>query len=231
MRRGYAPGCSHWRAASGRALLSNVLPLWIIRADASALIAFSIFCFGTAIWRHLNPGPPPPKPNVRQIPHSVLVSAAGVVGGAGRHLGGRALSTARRQSPCKAALTLRDSSSAKRTGREPQQCALLIIGALAIAVLVMATNSIRIATSRRACISMSGQAVCRSKASNDQRRADDATVRRQRSIVVIATPVAATKEDPAAVVLFIGIAAIIVLLPSVFGGIGVSRHMTAAHIA
>ncbi len=50
-----------------------MLPLWIIRADASALTAFSIFCFGAAIWRHLNPGPPPPKPNVRQIPHSVLV--------------------------------------------------------------------------------------------------------------------------------------------------------------
>jgi putative membrane protein len=56
-----------------RALLNTVLPFWMVRADASLLIAFSMFCFGAAIWRHLNPGPPPPRPNVRQIPRLVLV--------------------------------------------------------------------------------------------------------------------------------------------------------------
>jgi inner membrane protein YidH len=56
-----------------RALLTGVLPEWLILADASLLIAFSAFCFGAAIWRHLNPGPPPPRPDVRQIPHGMLI--------------------------------------------------------------------------------------------------------------------------------------------------------------
>lgn len=56
-----------------RALLTTVLPDWVIRADASMLIAFSAFCFGAAIWRYLNPGPPPPSPNVRQIPRWLLM--------------------------------------------------------------------------------------------------------------------------------------------------------------
>jgi inner membrane protein YidH len=56
-----------------RALLTGLLPEWLIQADASVLIAFSMFCFGAAIWRHLNPGPPPPMPDVRRIPRAVLV--------------------------------------------------------------------------------------------------------------------------------------------------------------
>ena len=38
------------------------------------LIAFSVFCFGAAIWRHLNPGPPPPAPGVGGFPASVLIA-------------------------------------------------------------------------------------------------------------------------------------------------------------
>ena len=56
-----------------RALLTGLLPEWLIQADASMLIAFSVFCFGAAIWRHLNPGPPPPRPGVQQIPRSALI--------------------------------------------------------------------------------------------------------------------------------------------------------------
>ncbi len=63
-----------------RALLGGVLPSWIVRADASALIIFSTFCFGAAIWRHLNPGPPPPQPHVRQIPYGVLIVVNGFLG-------------------------------------------------------------------------------------------------------------------------------------------------------
>jgi putative membrane protein len=59
-----------------RALLTGVLPEWLIKADASMLIAFSVFCFGAAIWRHLNPGPPPPRPAVRQIPSALLVTVS-----------------------------------------------------------------------------------------------------------------------------------------------------------
>jgi putative membrane protein len=60
-----------------RALLTGVLPEWLILLDASMLIAFSVFCFGAAIWRHLNPGPPPPVPGVHRIPPSLLVGMNG----------------------------------------------------------------------------------------------------------------------------------------------------------
>ena len=60
-----------------RALLTGILPEWLVQADASMLIAFSIFCFSAAIWRHLNPGPPPPQPAVQQIPRFVLIVVNG----------------------------------------------------------------------------------------------------------------------------------------------------------
>lgn len=55
------------------ALLKDVLPSWLIRIDASLLILFSVFCFAAAIWRYLNPGPPPPRPDVCRIPHAILI--------------------------------------------------------------------------------------------------------------------------------------------------------------
>jgi putative membrane protein len=63
-----------------RALLKGVLPEWLVLADASMLIAFSVFCFGAAIWRHLNPGPPPPAPDVARIPHGVLITVNAFLG-------------------------------------------------------------------------------------------------------------------------------------------------------
>jgi putative membrane protein len=57
-----------------RALLTGLMPEWLIRADASVLIVFSMFCFGAAIWRHVNPGPPPPIPDVRQISRPLLIA-------------------------------------------------------------------------------------------------------------------------------------------------------------
>jgi putative membrane protein len=59
-----------------RALLTGLLPEWLVQADASMLVAFSVFCFGAAIWRHLNPGPPPPRPAVRQIPRALLITVS-----------------------------------------------------------------------------------------------------------------------------------------------------------
>src|SRR3954464_1096129 len=57
-----------------RALLTGLMPEWLLLPPASMLIAFSMFCFGAAIWRHLNPGPPPPVPDVKRIPHGVLIA-------------------------------------------------------------------------------------------------------------------------------------------------------------
>jgi putative membrane protein len=56
-----------------RALLTGIVPSWLVLADATMLIAFSTFCFGAAIWRHLHPGPAPPLPQIHQIPSGVLI--------------------------------------------------------------------------------------------------------------------------------------------------------------
>jgi putative membrane protein len=64
-------------AVGARALLSGVMPPWLVLADATMLIAFSVFCFGAAIWRELNPGPPPPVPRLSAIPRPVLVVVNG----------------------------------------------------------------------------------------------------------------------------------------------------------
>src|SRR3989440_11567567 len=64
-------------AVGARALLNGVVPEWLVLADATMLIAFSIFCFGAAIWRQLDPGPPPPVPQLRQIPRAALIAMNG----------------------------------------------------------------------------------------------------------------------------------------------------------
>ena len=58
-------------------LLSGVVPSWLARLDGSLLIAFSIFCFAAAIWRYLEPGPPPPTPQLKQIPRALLIGVNG----------------------------------------------------------------------------------------------------------------------------------------------------------
>src|SRR5438477_9051875 len=51
-----------------KALLSEVVPEWMIFATGSVLVLFSAFCFGAAVWRHLDPGVPPPRADVSRIP-------------------------------------------------------------------------------------------------------------------------------------------------------------------
>jgi inner membrane protein YidH len=53
--------------------LAGVLPGWMIMANGSALIVFSAFCFVAALLHPLQPGPPPPRPDVRGVPPSTLV--------------------------------------------------------------------------------------------------------------------------------------------------------------
>ena len=68
---GYLPLAS---GIGARAVLTGLMPEWLILADASMLIAFSMFCFAAAIWRHFKPGPPPPLHDVKRIPNAVLVT-------------------------------------------------------------------------------------------------------------------------------------------------------------
>lgn len=64
-------------AIGARALLAGIVPHWLVLADATMLIAFSIFCFGAAVWRELNPGPPAPLPQLAPIPSRALIAMNG----------------------------------------------------------------------------------------------------------------------------------------------------------
>jgi putative membrane protein len=58
-------------------LLEGLVPDWVISANGSLLILFSAFCFVAAVWRHINPGPPPPEPSLRRIRPWMLVGMNG----------------------------------------------------------------------------------------------------------------------------------------------------------
>lgn len=60
-----------------QALLEDVVPGWLSLSAASALIVFSGFCFGAAIWRELHPGAPPPRPDTRRLPPLLLLAVNG----------------------------------------------------------------------------------------------------------------------------------------------------------
>jgi inner membrane protein YidH len=60
-----------------KAGLAGVVPEWMIIADGSVLVLFSAFCFMAAVWRQLNPGPPPPVPDAPRIPPFILIGVNG----------------------------------------------------------------------------------------------------------------------------------------------------------
>ena len=57
-----------------KALLAGLVPEWLIIANGSVLVLFSAFCFAAAVWRHVNPGPPPPRPDSARIPPWILIA-------------------------------------------------------------------------------------------------------------------------------------------------------------
>jgi putative membrane protein len=60
-----------------KALLSDVIAQWLIIATGTVLVLFSAFCFGAAVWRHLEPGVPPPRVDVSRIPAWLLIAVNG----------------------------------------------------------------------------------------------------------------------------------------------------------
>jgi putative membrane protein len=60
-----------------KALLSGLIPEWLIVVTGSVLVLFSAFCFGAAVWRHFEPGVPPPRVDVSRIPPWVLIAVNG----------------------------------------------------------------------------------------------------------------------------------------------------------
>nr|AWM06142.1 hypothetical protein CIT39_06555 [Bradyrhizobium symbiodeficiens] len=50
------------------------MPAWVILADSSALIVFSIFCYLVAAWRFKNSGAARPNPDVSRIDARILAA-------------------------------------------------------------------------------------------------------------------------------------------------------------
>lgn len=59
----------------GAHALRGSLPEWLVLVNGTMLIGFCLFCLAAAVWRHLNPGPPPPRPDVARIPGAALIAA------------------------------------------------------------------------------------------------------------------------------------------------------------
>jgi putative membrane protein len=60
-----------------RKLMDGLVPPWMNLTNASLLMLFSAFCFVAAVWRQLNPGPPPPVPDARRLHPALLMLVNG----------------------------------------------------------------------------------------------------------------------------------------------------------
>src|SRR3954453_13934770 len=59
--------------AGAKSVLGGLMPGWIIMADSTALIAFSVFCYVAAVWRVGNSGATRPDPDVPRIDRRILI--------------------------------------------------------------------------------------------------------------------------------------------------------------
>lgn len=59
-----------------RALLTRIVPDWLIGATGSVLILFSGFCFVAAVWRQMGKVRPP-RPDTPRIPAPLLIAING----------------------------------------------------------------------------------------------------------------------------------------------------------
>ena len=60
--------------AGAKGVLAGLMPMWIVIADSSALIVFSIFCFCAAVWRFNWSGATRPGPDVPRIDARILLA-------------------------------------------------------------------------------------------------------------------------------------------------------------
>ncbi|MDN4633823.1 DUF202 domain-containing protein [Sphingomonas sp. PsM26] len=56
-----------------RALLKDVVFPWLATATGTMLILFSAFCFAAAVWREMGAGAPPPRPDIKRLPATLLL--------------------------------------------------------------------------------------------------------------------------------------------------------------
>ena len=57
-----------------KATLKGIVPEWIIIGAGTVLVVFSVFCFGAAVWREIDTGAGPPRPEVRRLPRALLIA-------------------------------------------------------------------------------------------------------------------------------------------------------------
>ncbi len=60
--------------AGAKSVLAGLMPMWIVLANSSALIVFSIFCFCAAVWRMNQSGATRPNPDVPRIDQRILIA-------------------------------------------------------------------------------------------------------------------------------------------------------------
>jgi putative membrane protein len=63
--------------AGAKGVLTGLMPAWIVLADSSALILFSIFCYISAVWRLNHSGASRPDPDVPRIDARILIVMSG----------------------------------------------------------------------------------------------------------------------------------------------------------
>src|ERR1044072_5918140 len=63
--------------AGAKSVLAGLMPMWVVMADASALIGFSILCFCAAVWGMARSGPARPAPDVPRIDQRILIAMSG----------------------------------------------------------------------------------------------------------------------------------------------------------
>lgn len=59
-----------------KALLSGIVPGWLVLATGTVLVVFAGFCFAAAVWRDLRPVMRP-SPQVRRLPAALLIAVNG----------------------------------------------------------------------------------------------------------------------------------------------------------
>jgi putative membrane protein len=62
-----------------RALMKDVLPLLVAKLTGSVLVMFAGFCLIAAVWREIQGVGPPPAPDIRPLPHALLVPMNGLL--------------------------------------------------------------------------------------------------------------------------------------------------------
>jgi putative membrane protein len=56
-----------------RALVRDILPQWVGKVTGTVLILFAGFCLVAAVWRELQGTLPTPHPDIRPLPHALLI--------------------------------------------------------------------------------------------------------------------------------------------------------------